>query len=53
MSKTELDVCDWNVEEFQAKIQTWWFFGMAESEEMGETSKRKIQRESKKQGAEN
>lgn len=23
MSKTELDVCDWNVEEFQAKIQTW------------------------------
>ena len=23
MSKTELDMCDWNVKEFQAKIQTW------------------------------
>lgn len=49
-SKRELEICDWYIKEFLAKIQTWEFFDMVESKKMGETSKRKFPETEKSRG---
>lgn len=41
ISKRQLEICDWHIKKFQAKIQTWEFFEMVESKEMAETMEKK------------
>lgn len=49
MSRRELEIRDWNIKEFPIKAQTWEAFGVVQSKETRETSKRKtIEREKKK-----